>query len=1516
MKKILGIDLGTNSIGWAIVNQEQNEEDNGSIIGLEAAGSRIIPMDAAQLGDFDKGNSVSQTSERTRYRSMRRLYQRRALRRERLLRVLNVMGFLPQHFASATTRHGKFQTETLLAWRKGDDGKMHFLFQDSYEEMLSEFRKAHPQWLENGAKVPYDWTLYYLRKKALTQALTPEELAWVLLQFNQKRGYHLLRGQSDEFEEQDTNKIEELESLKIIRITEEEVDKKDRNKHWYNMELENGLSYRRSFASKPDWEGQVRDFIITTKLDSDGRPKKNKQGEIERSISSPKPDAWGLLKKKTEKSLHNSGMEVGEFIFGTLLKHPEQKIIGQFVRTIDRAFYKQELKKIVDKQSEFLPQLKDRELYAACIGELYPSNDAYRASIANRDFTYLLVDDILFYQRPLRSKKNQIDECNYESHTYVGKDGKEHRAGVKCIAKSHPLFQEFRLWQFISNLRIYELKANVNGRVMLDYDVTDTFLSDEDSRVRIFDILSEEKEVDEKNFFSKCLNIKSGKKEPLKYRWNYVREEKKYPCMETRYALLSALKKANVDAGFLTAEHEEQLWHILYSVDDKDQLRRSLQNYAGRNHLPDAFAEAMSKVPAFEKDYGAYSAKAIKRLLPLMRMGKYWNMEAIDEPTRLRINHFIDGKADETVNEQTRKQLSGLSDISQCHGMPLHLACYLAYGRHSEQGDAQQWNSPDDIDTFLKGFKQHSLRNPVVEQVVTETLRTVRDIWRQTGRIDEIHLEMGRNLKQTAEERKKATDRINSNETRNLRIKALLTEFVNPTYHIEGVIPYSPSQQDLLQIYEENALDQLTTEDEDYDFIREMTKLSAPNSSQIARYKSWLDQKYISPYTGQPIPLARLFTPEYEIEHIIPRSRFFDDSFQNKVICEAAVNKIKDNQTGMEFIRNHGGEIVELGNGKSVTIFREDTYTQHVTKNFAHNNGKMQRLLMDDIPDGFIERQMNDSRYISNYVKALLSHIVRDEADKDNATSRNLITTNGSITDRLKKEWGINDVWNHIILPRFQRLNILPANEGKSFTTINKEGHEIPCMPLDLQKGFNKKRIDHRHHAMDAIVIACTTRSHVQLLNNEAAKSGNETLRQQLSHKLRNYKKIIIKGKERQIPDTFKKPWNTFTQDVESALGNIIVSFKQNLRVINRTKNRFTRYVDGQKCQVPQTKGDQWAIRKPMHKETVFGEVNLQRIKEVRLKEALTCIPQIVNADFRKELATVAQLYHNNVKQITSYFTYHKDEWAEVNLDAIKVMYYTRETNNRYFASRKPLDTTFDKKAIESITDTGIQKILRAWLEQCGNDPKTAFSPEGIEEMNLNIQSLNNGRSHQPIRKVRVFEQANKFAVGQTGNKGKKFVEAAKGTNLFFAIYEQNIENKKTGEIEVKRTYYSVPLNEAIDRQKQGLPPAPDNENGLPPTFVLSPGDLVYLPTTSQIGKQLSTADIEHNRIYKMVSCTGNKCHFLRENIASIILDKKEFEAQNKMERALTGEMIKEKCIPIRVDRLGNIIEINGLQVK
>ena len=92
--------------------------------------------------------------------------------------------------------------------------------------------------------------------------------------------------------------------------------------------------------------------------------------------------------------------------------------------------------------------------------------------------------------------------------------------------------------------------------------------------------------------------------------------------------------------------------------------------------------------------------------------------------------------------------------------------------------------------------------------------------------------------------------------------------------------------------------------------FRETDVKKRPSHSEVLRYKLWLEQRYRSPYTGKMIPLGRLFTPAYEIEHVIPQSRYFDDSFSNKVICEAAVNKKKDNLLGYEFIKQHSGEMV------------------------------------------------------------------------------------------------------------------------------------------------------------------------------------------------------------------------------------------------------------------------------------------------------------------------------------------------------------------------------------------------------------------------------------------------------------------------------------------------------------------------------------------------------------------------------------------------------------------------------
>lgn len=1543
MKKILGLDLGTNSIGWAVVNANEIIRENGSKflkpLEISSAGSRIIPMSADILGDFDKGNSISQTSERTRLRMMRRLGERAILRRERLLRILNIMHFLPEHFGSKVNRYGKFkdESEPKLPWRKGSEGKMEFLFINSYHEMLADFIQHQPQLYSSGKKVPYDWTIYYLRKKALTQRITKEELAWILLQFNQKRGYYQLRG--EEMDEKANESIE-IVSAKILSVERKEKDKKH-EKYWYEMNLDNGMIYRASFYNDvSSWKGATKDFVLKRSTLKDGSIKDElsflpSMDEIERMDAQRKAKMYAKIKLRTEKEIENSNKTIGCFIYDSLLQNPNQKIIGKLVRTVERKFYKEELIKILASQQELIPELKDEMLYQRCIEELYAANEAHKKTLSKPDFVNLFVNDILFYQRPLKSKKSLIDDCPYEYH--VGKDGIKHP--IKCIAKSNPFFQEFRLWQFVQNLRIIQREKTISdgqldlfsnttaGRLQTDVDVTAEVLKSEEDYVNLFNWLNDRSSIKQDTLLNSYFKIKKEKgKDKYPYRWNYV-EDKEYPCNETRAAILSGLGKCNIISEFLTHEKEMSLWHLLYSIDDNTELHKALKKFAQKHGFSEVFAEVFSKIKPFKKDYGSYSEKAIKKLLPLMRMGSYWNKENIDTNTRKRIERIINGEVDEGIKNSVREKAINLTEIDHFKGLPVWLACYIVYDRHSETKEIEKWQKPEDIDHYLMDFKQHSLRNPIVEQVITETLRTVRDIWKQEGRIDEIHVELGREMKNPADKRRQMTERIQQNENTNLRIKTMLMEFMNPDMDIENVRPYSPGQQDILRIYEENALNNLTKDDRDYDFVSKVSKLAQPSKSDIIRYKCWLEQKYQSPYTGKVIPLSKLFTPAYEIEHVIPQSRYFDDSFSNKVICEAEVNKLKDRQLGFEFIKNHAGEIVQLSQGGIVKIFSVDSYEKFVKDYYSSNRLKMKKLLMEEIPDSFIERQMNDSRYISKVVKGLLSNIVR-EKQKDGeyeqeAVSKNVISCTGAITDRLKRDWGMNDVWNHIILPRYQRLNQIV---GKNcFTTLNHEGHEIPCMPLELQKGFNKKRIDHRHHAMDAIVIACATRDHVNLLNNEAAHSNHNAYRYQLQRKLRRFTTVTINGKEREIAQEFLKPWDTFATDAWNSLNNIIVSFKQNLRIINKTTNHYQHFkANGKKGIEKQLKGDCWAIRKSMHKDTVFGEVNLRLIKTVSLNEAIKKPKSIVNKDFKKKVEELLSNGHD-AKFIKKYIEANKDIWSDINLSKICIYYFSKDEKKRngdpkerYFATRKSLDTSFDEKKIkESITDTGIQKILLAHLASKDNHPEQAFSPDGIEEMNRNIITLNHGKFHQPILKVRVYEKADKFAVGQSGNKKKKFVEAAKGTNLFFAFFGKEKENKSNEKKEIVRSYMTISLNVMIDCQKrygaqwrchieEFLREGGMIDADAKLLFILSPNDLVYLPREEDKQK------VETQRIYKFISASNNQAFFVPYNIAAPIIQTKELGSNNKSERAWSGEMIKETCIPLKVDRLGNVIEING----
>ena len=1481
MKRILGLDLGTNSIGWALVDLENNK--------IEGMGSRIIPMTQDVLDMFSGGKPLeTQTAARTNYRGIRRIRERHLLRRERLHRVLNVLKFLPEHYAQEIDfeKHfGQFvhESEPKLTYNNRD-----FIFISSFKEMLSDFKQSQPQLFytkQNGkeTKIPYDWTIYYLRKKALSQKIAKEELAWIILNFNQKRGYYQLRGEE---EEENRNKLVEFHSLKIVDVI---ADEKPNSKGdlWYSLFLENGWVYRRSSKTQLfDWKDKVRDFIVTTDLNDDGTIKTDKEGNERRSFRAPSEDDWTLLKKKTEQEISKSDKTVGAYIYENLLQNPSQKIRGKLVRTIERKFYKEELVAILKKQVELQPELFTDDLYNDCVRELYRNNEAQQFVLSKRDFVHLFVEDIIFYQRPLRSQKSSIGNCSLEYRIHKDKDGIQVKEYLKAIPKSHPLYQEFRVWQWLSNLKIYKKDD--------DTDVTTEFLKNTEDVVNLFEFLMAQKEVGHKEVLKHLVNPilkekfpnakpaafnKEVDKEISKYRWNYVfddskeKEEdksKKYPCNTTRYEIRRRLEKvANIPANFLTSEIEQHLWHIIYSVTDKKEYEAALKSYANKYKLDEnSFVEEFRKFKPFPSEYGAYSEKAIKKLLPVMRLGKYWNWNAIDSKTQDRISKIISGEYDENIKTRVREKAINLTDNNHFQGLPIWLASYVIYDRHSEADIAGKWNSVADIEQYLEDFKQHSLRNPIVEQVITETLRVVRDIWKQYGQgvkdfFSEIHVELGREMKNTAEDRKYMTEQVTNNEATNLRIKALLAELKENSdgkLPVENVRPFSPMQQDALRIYEEYALqcneryvgkDVNGNDNFEYspidDEILKISKSSQPTKAELQRYKLWLEQRYRSPYTGQMIPLGRLFTEDYQIEHIIPKSRYFDDSFNNKVICEAAVNQLKDKQLGLEFIKNHHGTKVECGMGKVVEIFTEEAYQSFVKEHYAKSKTKRQNLLLEEIPEKMIARQMNDTRYISKFISSLLSNIVRADKEDDGINSKNLIPGNGKITTILKKDWGMDAVWNDLILPRFERMNQL--TNTNAFTYWNEQYQKY--LPIDSvnidskQVKIEKKRIDHRHHAMDALVIACMTRDHVNLLNNQSAKS--ETSRYDLQNKLRNkIKETWIDKKtneqiERDVFKEFKKPWDNFTVDARTALETIVVSFKQNLRVINKATNNYEKWIEKEGKKVKEKikqEGTNWAIRKPMHKETVSGKVDLPWVKVPKGK-VLT-------------------------------------------------------------ATRKNVDTTFDLKTIAAITDTGIQKILRNYLAFKGNNPEIAFTPEGLEEMNTNIKKYNDGNTHQPIRKVRVFELGSKFSLGETGNKKDKYVEAAKGTNLYFAVYESK---------EGKRSYETIPLNIVIERQKQGLPPVDlKSEND----FYLTPNDLVYVPNEDErinisVSKQIELTKEKRQNIYKVVSFSGSQIFFVRNEIATSIINKAEFSTLNKMERALNGAMIKECCIKLKVDRLGNI---------
>ena len=896
-----------------------------------------------------------------------------------------------------------------------------------------------------------------------------------------------------------------------------------------------------------------------------------------------------------EALLKKDGLTIGQFFYKALLTDKIHKIKQV---NFSRKAYVAEFDLIWEKQATFCPHILTNELKKA------------------------IKDEILYFQRPLKSQKHLVSECRFEK-------------GHKVVAKSSPLFQAFRIWQQVNNLKLINVRERSQGA--FDY-LGERNLTDEEKN-NVFIYLDNVEKSDTKSVIKKVLNLNPNDG----FTMNYDALEGNV----TKARIAKAFEKANITEAKLlyfdpfSLEQKGNyfhLWHLLYSIESPENLANALQKNFGFSIEQ---AETVAKVN-LSNDYGSLSARAIRRLLPELASG------------------FTYDKACENA--------AAISNNAN-------------YAAHKITKSERLENSLDD---FIKTVLPSELRNPVVEGIVNQVISLVNQIVaddkyvtkeeRQNNQF-EIRIELARELKSNIKQRDKMTKTIKENKTKNINYAKAIIE----------------------------------------------AGISNPTGRDIEKYKLWEMQGKCSPYTMQPmspIPLAKLFDDNYyQVDHIIPRSRFFDDSLANKVVVETKENAQKSSKLAREYME----EKDKLG-----------AYEQWVNQNKnTLGRRKTELLLAKEVPKEFLTRQLKETQYITKEVVKRLG-----------AVCHSVVVTTGGVTDYLRHQWGLNEVLQQLNIDKYRKANrVLNISDKKG---VHKD------VIMDWSK-----REDHRHHAIDAVVIALTKQSYIQQLNN-------------LSQVIENNQERKEKGRK------IAAPIDNITEYVKGKVAEILISHKQNKKVFSTKKNSINikGVVKTQVTGVP---------RGPLHEESIYGRIKWYYWQE--LNSAFSDYESISDP-FAKELvmARLAQndwdckkAFHRNYKKDPIYL----DEAQAKPLLKVQMFRYVKKYT---------LDINFDAKKVPDIVDKKAREKVRERLEMFNNEHKIAF--KNLEENPIWLDDA----CTIAIKSVRLFVAPGKMRALRKDKEGKAIDFVASGSNHHLAIYEN--EEGRFSEI--------VPFWVAVERKKQG----------------------------------------------------------------------------------------------------------------
>lgn len=884
------------------------------------------------------------------------------------------------------------------------------------------------------------------------------------------------------------------------------------------------------------------------------------------------------------KILHFKGLTVGEYLMAELRKNPNVSLKN---RVFYRKDYQDEFERLWTTQSKFHPELTD-------------------------ELKKRIRDNIIFYQRPLRSKKNLVSICELEKRKIeTVKDGQKREMwiGPKVCPKSMPLFQEFKIWQVLNNVKIVD-KGTGEERPFSQKEKEILF---EHLNLVGKMTISETWKILGKNPANFIVNFKEleGNRTQEKlidaYRRilemnGFVEKDGSKGNIETSR---DAFERMGVDTDFLSfdaslpsPDFERQksfrLWHLLYSYEgDKSEsgsesLVQKIRELCGFDK--DA-AKILSDV-SFEEDYGNLSAKAMKKILPFMKDG-----ERYDE------------------------------------------ACVSAGYRHSRKSLTKEALDKKLLRDKMGLLPKGSLRNPVVEKILNQMVNVVNAIIDTYGKPDEIRVELARELKKSASERQAVTDGINKLETEYKNIREILkTEFA-----IEN-----PSKNDLVR---------------------------------YRLYKELSERGFKTLYSNRQIKKEDLFSKSIDVEHIIPQARRFDDSFANKTLEFRDVNIKKGSRTAWDFVRDEYGEekVKEYENQVNALNF---------------GNAKKRNLLMKgaEVPEGFIERDLRNTQYIAKKAREMLEDIVKV-----------VVPTVGSVTARLREDWGIVDVMKELNYEKYRKQDLTEEVKDKDGRCIRKI------------KDWTK-RDDHRHHAMDALTIAFTKHSHIQYLNHLNARvSGMQEFVDLANYDLSNvppgeWNKVEAsieskelykdeKGKRRFIP-----PMENFREEAKKHLEEILISTKPKNKVVTPRKNKPR----GSKKEAQRT----LTPRGQLHNETLYGSYRREICKEEKVGASFTLekIETVCNPHYRKALQGRLNAFNRDPKAA---FT-GKNSLVKNPIffnDGKSMGKVPEQVKTKRFETVYTIRKSVDKDLkVDKVVDKKIREILQERLNEFKGDPKTAFS--------------------------------------------------------------------------------------------------------------------------------------------------------------------------------------------------------------